>query len=280
MEWNDREICGAGHVVEILSVSWRGASLAALKSGPLSPPEILEVFKAAQAANVSVFGPHAVYMECVKRHLAVLTRGALVEVGPLTGGRRQYLLAPVARAMLDALEPTADYGVLHFDWLVGIGRASRKIVTAESARNFDPPIEGLSQLERLRRRSLALIFSRLFAPRWTYSTLAMLAAGPMRFSSFIDRVERLLKTVDQPHLESHPSRATLTSRLEYLRGIGLVDQIDDTAHRNPARPPKSREVAYVATASGLELLAALESVAKFGVENNDILFRAVRALTP
>jgi DNA-binding HxlR family transcriptional regulator len=280
MDWNDQQIRGAGYVVEILAVSWRGASLTALRIKPLSPPELLAIFEAAQASNTPVFGPHAIYMECVKRHLAVLARGGLVEVGPLEGGRRRYLLTPVARAMLDALEPTADYGVRVYDWLVDVGRATRKISTSESARNFSPPIPGMPSSERLRRRSLALIFARLLAQRWSFTILAMLAGGAVRFSLLIERADQILQVADPFASASRLGRSTLTSRLDYLRSVGLVDQVDDSAHRNPARPPGSREVAYVLTDAGRALLAALEAVAAFGVEHDAALLYAVRALTP
>ena len=90
MQWSDTRIRGAGHVVEVLAVSWRGSSLAALKNGPLSPPELLAVFKTVQPSTVPVFGPHAVYIECVKRHLAVLARVSRLLRDPRV---RQDLLA-------------------------------------------------------------------------------------------------------------------------------------------------------------------------------------------
>ncbi len=281
MQWSDTRIRGAGHVVEVLAVSWRGSSLAALKNGPLSPPELLAVFKTVQPSTVPVFGPHAVYIECVKRHLAVLARGGLLDVGPLNGGRRQYLLTPFARAMLDAAEQTADYGVRVYDWLVDVGRQSRKISTSLSARDFEPAVLGMSESERFRWRAVLLIFARLLGHRWSFTVLAMLADGPARFSSLLERAGSLLPAAPTSASTTvRLGRSTLTNRLEYLRSVGLVEKVDDSAHRNPARPPGSREVAYVLTDGGRDLLENLEGIAEFGVLHDAALVKAVRALTP
>lgn len=266
MLWSNDAFRGCGVVVDWLRDRWFYAALVLLRAQPMSPSELLYVLKATRAANIPIFGPHLVYPESVKRHLAALGCAGLVDPGPLEGRRREYAVTPLGEELLDSLNDATLYARSRYEWLVRYSREQRHLDPNVLLLPVDP-LDEVMQV-RLLRRSAALLFGVVFRPKWTFAVLAALTWGSLRFSQIIAVVNRAVEA--SPDVVSgHLADSVLAARLDALQHLGLVARV-------PAR--QGHHAVYGLTDEGRALMAALEPVARFGMRRDAEMTAAVRAM--
>lgn len=266
MLWDNTSFRGCGMVVDWLRDRWFYAALVLLRAQPMSPSELFGVLKATRATNIPIFGPHLVYPKSVTRHLAALTRGALIEPGPPEGRRREYSVTPLGAELLDSLNDATLYARARYEWLVRYSREQRHLNPNVLLVPVDP-LDEVMQV-RLLRRSAALLFGVMFGPKWTFATLAALTWGSLRFSQIIAVVNRAAES--SPDVVSgHLADSVLAARLDALQYLGLVV-------RAPAQ--QGHRAVYALTDEGRALMAALEPVARFGMQRNAEMTAAVKAM--
>lgn len=252
-------------VVDWMRDRWYYASLVALDHEPLSPSELLELFHEVHEVNVPVFGAHSIYKELITRHLGTLARASLIEAAPREGRHRRYRASLLGSEMLASLEDSGQFGRAHYEWLVTYSRMQRHL-------DLDAPIPGpdpddpLGE-ERMKRRSLAMLYGELLNPKWTFATLAALAGGPLRFSEIITRVNRAVDA-NADVMSGHLADSALTGRLEALQALTLVDR----------KRLLGRYRCYGLTRLGHELATSLEPVTEFGVRRDVEMTAAVLAM--
>jgi DNA-binding HxlR family transcriptional regulator len=264
--WTDAEFRGCGMVVDWLRDRWFYACLAMLYVQPMSPSELLALFQATYRANAPIFGPHLVYSEYVTKHLGTLARGGLVERGPACGRRREYSVTPLGAELLASLSDAAVYARARYEPLARYSRARKHLDPNVVLLPVDPDDEVMQ--ERLRRRSLALLFSVVLAPKWTYATLAALTWGQLRFSQIIAVVNRAA-AASPDVVSGRLVDSMLSARLGALQQLGLVARL-------PA--PSGARAVYALTDEGRALMVALEPVARFGMRRNAEMTAAVKAM--
>lgn len=253
-------------VVDWLRDRWFYAALVLLQEQPMSPSELLCVLKATRAANVPIFGPHLVYPKSVTRHLAALTRGALIEPGPPEGRRREYSVTPLGTELLDSLDEATLYARARYEHLVRYSRQQRHMDPDVVLPPADPDDEVMQR--RLRRRATALLFGVVFGPKWTFATMAALTWGSLRFSQIIAVANRAAGASPDV-VFGHLVDSVLAARLDTLQHLGLVVRVPvEQGHRAP----------YALTEQGRALMVALEPVAAFGIARNAEMTAAVKAM--
>lgn len=260
---------GCGMVVDCLRDRWFYASLAALNAEEMSPAELLRVFEDAHDANAPIFGPHSVYKERVTKHLGALTRAGMVEPGPRRGRRRVYRVLPLGSEMLESVGASGRFGRAHYEWLVAYARLTRHLDVDEPIPGPDPRDSPAMARERLLRRSTALLYGELLAPKWTYATLVTLAGGSLRYVEILKRVNAAVDA-NSDVVSGHLADSALAKRLEVLQQLTLVDR-----HREFGRAR-----CYVLTRLGQELVASLEPVAQFGIRRDREMTAAVLSMQP
>jgi DNA-binding HxlR family transcriptional regulator len=268
LQWDNDAFRGCGMVVDWLRDRWYYASLVALRATPLSPSELLDVFRAAREANTQVFGSHTIYQECVTRHLGALANGALIKPGQLQGRRRTYTTTALGAELLDSLTAASLYGWSRYGWLVRCARIERHMDPDAPLPAPNPADSDDMVRERLLRRSTALLFAVVLGPKWTFTVLAALASGPLRpyrILAVVDEAVRASPDVVSGHLAT----PMLNARLETLQQLGLVVRIPSEL---------DRRVSYALTDDGQALMMALEPVARFGMRRNAEMTAAVRAM--
>lgn len=281
MSWSIAHTRGTGLVVDILRERWRLATLYALRDGPQRPGTVLEMFDAAAGLkrNRSMFGEHAVYRECVHRHLAELFHGGLIVRRTVRAATSStfYMLTPLAEGLLNSIEPAIDFGFTVWPELVALSREQRNL----PATALEPPdLAAVSPtaLARCRRRMAVLLFAVLLQPPWTACVLASLSGIPMRPSALTDHINTIIAANADVLASSSVSRSTVSAGLGRLHTLGYVTHVDDPAGRNPRRPPGAPEHASTLTPRGRALLAALLPAAEFGAAHDGGLAVMVRAV--
>ncbi|NUQ98888.1 MAG: hypothetical protein HOY79_20785 [Streptomyces sp.] len=245
---------------------WFYAALVLLRAQPMSPSELVGALKATRAANIQIFGPHLVYPESVTRHLAGLTRGGLIEPGPLEGRRREYSATPLGAELLDSLNDATLYARARYEHLVRYSRQQHHMDPDVVLRPADP-LDEVMQV-RLLRRSTALLFGVVFGPKWTFATMAALTWGSLRFSQIIAVVNRAAQA--SPDVVSgRLVDSILAARLDTLQHLGLVAW---------ARECPGRRGVYGLTDEGRALMVALEPVARFGMARDAEMTAAIKAM--
>lgn len=265
MQWDNQAVRGGGVVVYWMRDRWFFASLVALDHEPLSPTELLELFQEAHDVNTSVFGVHSIYKERVTRHLGTLAKAGLIEAEPRHGRHRTYRTSALGSEMLGSVQASARFGRAHYEWLVAYARLQQHL-------DPDAPIPGPApgdQLgeERMSRRALALLWSELLAPKWTYATLTALTVGQLRFSEIVKRVN-VAVDYSSDVVSGHLADSALSARLEALQMLTLVD------HKRLF----GRSRCYALTTLGRELVASLEPAAQFGIRRDAEMTAAASAL--
>lgn len=255
-------------VVDWLRDRWFYAALVSLRAQPMSPSELLAVLKQSRQANVAIFGPHVVYPKSVARHLGALTRGGLIEPGPLIGRRREYTVTGLGCGMLDSLGDATDYGRDRYHWLVWCARVQQHLDLCAPIPMRSPGDTDEVAEERLRRRATALLFGVLLGPKWTFATCAALTRGPLRPYRIIAVVNGAAGASPDV-VPGHLVDSVLAARLDALQRMGLVVQI-------PAEV--GRRTSYALTGDGRVLMAALEPVAAFGIARDTEMTASVKAM--
>lgn len=255
---------GCGLVVDLLKDRWLFASLVALDHEALSPAELLNLFESAHDANAPVFGPHSVYRELVTRRLTSLTKAGLIEPNARCGRRRAYRSTALGAELLASLQASGRWGVAHYEWLVTYSRIQRHLDVDEPIPGPDPA-DPLGR-ERMRRRSLALLYGELLSPKWTYATLVALAGRSLRFVEIITAVNAAVDASSDV-VSGHLADPALSDRLDALQGLTLVDRVREFG----------RAHCYALTVQGRELVASLEPVAAFGIRRDAEMTAAVLA---
>ena len=268
MLWECKHFRGCGMTVDWLRDRWFYAALVLLRAQPMSPSEIVGVLKATRSVNVPVFGPHTVYPEIVTRHLDTLTRGGLVEPGPLVGRRREYTVTELGEELLDSLTDATAYSRERYRWLVRCSRMQHHLDPREPIPMRSPGDSDEVAEERLRRRATAVLFGVVLNPKWTFATLAALTRGPLRPYRIIGVVNAAVDASPDV-VSSHLVDSILAARLDMLQRMGLVVQI-------PAEV--GRRTSYALTDCGRALMEALEPVAAFGIARDAEMTAAVRAM--
>lgn len=265
--WGNNEFRGCGMVVDCLRDRWYYAALVALHAQPMSPSQLLGLFRSAHDANVPVFGTHSIYQELVTRHLGSLTRAGLIEPAPRDGRRRPYRASPLGAELLESLADSAGFGLAHYEWLAMCTRIQRHLDTDAPIPGPDPRDSPAMVEERLRRRSVVMLFGELLAPKWTFSVMAALAGGSLRFSEIIEVVNVAVEASSDV-VSGHLADSGLAGRLEALQALTLVDR----------KREFGRARCYALTRLGHELVASLEPVALFGRRRDAELTAAVLAM--
>lgn len=281
IEWEPAHTRGTGLIVDILRERWRHATLYALRDGPLQPGALLEIFESAAGhkRNRAIFGDHAVYRECVHRHLAELFHGGLIARHTVRADHAAtyYSLAPAAAGLLDAIEPTIDHGFTTWQDLVLLSQEQRNV----SRASIEPPdLTAMTPVARARarRRVGVLLFAVLLQPPWTLSVLSGLSGDPMRPTALTGHINASIAANRDVLTTTSVSRSTVSTQLGRLHELGYVGHVNDPAGRNPRRPPGSPEHASALTERGRALLDALLPAAQFAAAHDAELTRMVRAV--
>lgn len=247
---------------------WFYAALVLLRAQPMSPSELLDTFKTKRPANAAIFGPHTLYRKTVTRHLGTLTRGGLIEPGPLVGRRREYAVTGLGCGLLDSLADATAYGRDRYIWLVRCARMQQHMDPCAPIPMRSPGDSDEVAEERLRRRATALLFEGVFGPKWTFAVLAAMTRGPLRPYRIIAVVNAAV-AASPDVVSGHLVDSTLAARLDTLQRMGLVVQI-------PAQV--GRRTSYALTDEGRALMVALEPVAAFGIARDAEMTAAVKAM--
>lgn len=266
--WSCEHFRGCGMTVDWLRDRWFYAALVLLRAQPMSPSELLDVLKATRSVNVPIFGPHLIYPESVTRHLGTLTRGGLIEPGPLEGRRREYTVTGLGCELLDSLTDATTYGRERYDWLVRCARMQQHMDPCAPIPMRSPGDSDEVAEERLRRRATALLFGVVFSPKWTFATLAALTRGPLRPYRII-AVVNSAAAASPDVVSGHLVDSILAARLDMLQRMGLVVQVSAQV---------GRRTSYALTDCGRALMESLEPVAQFGIARDAEMTAAVKAM--
>lgn len=269
MPWDATHRRAAGFTIEILRHAWVLGSLSVLAEHPhLRPADVHMLLRHANEANAPAVGLQRLEFATVSKTLRELNVAGLAvrcdhNEGP--GGHTIYEITRLGAGMLDSLRDVGEFGQQHWEHLVAATRAQRGL---PHDWPVPPPFPGTLGVRAGIGMSIGLL-----GVRWAFAMLSFLVQRPWTPQDLQDRInEGVLR---QPDLAGRRHLGTSQRQhvLNHLQDAGLVIR---SLHQ---RVSGLRWVQYSSTPMGRDLMTALWTVAKWGVEWDRELWRimAMRA---